>query len=106
MKKGFLVFNPSAGQKSKSKSAVAAVLQEFARHGIDMIPSPTEPGGSVIHQVRELLPDSPDLLVAWGGDGTINEVVNGMFGSEAALGILPGGTANLFARELGVPRHI
>jgi YegS/Rv2252/BmrU family lipid kinase len=60
----------------------------------------------VIHQVRGLVQERPDLLIAWGGDGTINEVVNGMFGSEIPLGILPGGTANLVARELRIPRKL
>jgi YegS/Rv2252/BmrU family lipid kinase len=105
MKQGFLIFNPSAGQKAKSKSLVSTVIRQFERNGIDITPSPTEPDGSVIHQVRQLLQESPDLLVAWGGDGTINEVVNGMFGSNVPLGILPGGTANLCVRELHIPRN-
>ncbi|MCI0415336.1 diacylglycerol kinase family lipid kinase, partial [bacterium] len=46
---------------------------------------------------------SPDLLVGWGGDGTIHEVVNGMFGTAIPVGLIPGGTANLLARELNIP---
>ena len=105
MKQGFLIFNPTSGTAVKSKPVVASVLRQFQRRGLDLTPSPTEPDGNVTLQVRELLTQSPDLIVAWGGDGTINEIVNGMFGSAVPLGIIPGGTANLLARELKLSRR-
>jgi diacylglycerol kinase (ATP) len=52
--------------------------------------------------VRECLGRGADLILAAGGDGTINEVANGMAGSEVPLGILPAGTANVLALELGI----
>ena len=106
MKRGFLIFNPSAGTNRKSDGAVAEVIRAFQKHGIDVTPSPTFPDCAVVTQVRELLTHEPDLLVSWGGDGTVNEIVNGMFGHDIPLGVLPGGTANLLARELRIPAQI
>ena len=103
MKRGFLIFNPSSGTGTKSHQDVSGVVREFENAGIDITPSPTEPEGSVVQQVRELMRQSPDLLVCWGGDGTINEVVNGMFPSKVPLGILSGGTANLLVKEMRIP---
>lgn len=52
---------------------------------------------------REAVERGCEYVVAFGGDGLINEVANGMARSDATLGIIPGGTMNVFARNLGVP---
>jgi diacylglycerol kinase family enzyme len=44
-----------------------------------------------------------DVVIAAGGDGTINEVVNGLAGTQSALGVLPVGTANVWALQMGIP---
>jgi diacylglycerol kinase family enzyme len=44
-----------------------------------------------------------DVVIGYGGDGTLNEVATGIAGSETALGVLPGGSTNVFARTLGMP---
>jgi YegS/Rv2252/BmrU family lipid kinase len=51
---------------------------------------------------RRCIAEGSDLILVAGGDGTINEVVEGMSGSRVPLGILPGGTANVLANELGL----
>jgi YegS/Rv2252/BmrU family lipid kinase len=63
---------------------------------------PTEEAGHATELAAQAVRDGADLILVLGGDGTINEVVNGMIGSQATLGVLPGGTANVLAMELGL----
>ena len=67
---------------------------------------PTKAAGSATWQVRECLGDGADLVIACGGDGTINEIANGMIGSSVPLGILPAGTANVLAMEIGIGKSM
>jgi len=57
-------------------------------------------------QVKRALDEGVELLFAWGGDGTVQRCIDAMAGSETALAILPAGTANLLATNLGVPQNI
>ena len=57
-------------------------------------------------QVRRALDEGAELVFAWGGDGTVRRCVGEIAGTEAALAVLPAGTANLFATNLGIPRDI
>jgi diacylglycerol kinase (ATP) len=68
--------------------------------------APTNGPGDATRIAREAVTAGADLVLVLGGDGTINEAVNGMVHSNAALGILPGGTANVLAMELGLGSHL
>ncbi|MGZ4372637.1 MAG: diacylglycerol/lipid kinase family protein [Gaiellaceae bacterium] len=57
-------------------------------------------------QVRRALAEGAELLVAWGGDGMVQRCVDVLAGSDVALAIIPAGTANLFATNLGIPKEI
>jgi diacylglycerol kinase (ATP) len=57
-------------------------------------------------QVRRALDEGAKLIVAWGGDGMVQRCVDVLAGSEVALAIIPAGTANLFATNLGIPSDI
>jgi diacylglycerol kinase (ATP) len=57
-------------------------------------------------QVRRALDDGAELVIAWGGDGMVQRCVDVLAGSGASLAIVPAGTANLFATNLGIPKDI
>jgi YegS/Rv2252/BmrU family lipid kinase len=57
-------------------------------------------------QVRRALDEGAELIVAWGGDGMVQRCVDVLAGSDVALAIIPAGTANLFATNLGIPSDI
>lgn len=59
---------------------------------------------SAIQTARSSVESGAELVIAFGGDGLVNEVVNGIAGSGAILGVIPGGTMNVFARNIGLSR--
>ena len=63
----------------------------------------TKGRGHATEVARRAVEEGVDVIAAFGGDGTVNEVVNGLASSNVPLAILPGGMANVFARSLGIP---
>ena len=63
----------------------------------------TSRAGEAIHFSRKAVGEGAELILAVGGDGTLNEVINGMVGSCAKLGVIPTGVSNVLALELGIP---
>ena len=63
----------------------------------------TQSAGDGENLARKAVEQQVNLVIAAGGDGTINEIIQGLAGSETALGVLPSGTVNVWARELGIP---
>lgn len=79
------------------------VVSEFRALGHTVEPRVTFEEGDAIIAARAAAERGVDAVVAVGGDGTVNEVVNGLAGADTALGIVPLGTANDFARQAGIP---
>jgi lipid kinase YegS len=71
--------------------------------GIEVVPRVTWESGDATRFAQEAVRDGATAVVAVGGDGTVNEVVNGLAGSRVPLGVIPVGTANDFARQMGIP---
>ncbi|MEN9937391.1 MAG: hypothetical protein RLZZ387_3970, partial [Chloroflexota bacterium] len=101
--RALIVFNPMAGQAESFQQDLQAAAEIWRESGWQVDLRPTEGPGDGTRIAREAAEEGYDVVVAAGGDGTINEVVNGLAGTRAALAPLPVGTMNVWARELGLP---
>jgi YegS/Rv2252/BmrU family lipid kinase len=97
-----VVYNPSAGGKTTSAEVLAAV-EELRAHGWGVDIAETARAGDGLRLARQAVAEKLDALIAIGGDGTLNEAANALVDSTTALGVLPRGTGNVWARELGMP---
>ncbi|MGE5123903.1 MAG: diacylglycerol/lipid kinase family protein [Acidobacteriaceae bacterium] len=102
MRSADMIYNPNAGRYP------SGILAERAAHvlrssGWEIRLMNTRDGAHVTQLARRAAEEGKDALFVVGGDGTINLAVRGLAGSRTALGVLPGGTANVLAQELGLP---
>jgi hypothetical protein len=102
MKRGLLIYNPTAGQRDR-RAQMGAVAESARARGLELINAPTDAPGHATEIVRSFLPQGLDVVVVCGGDGTISEVACGLAGSGVPLAILPGGTSNVPRPRAGDP---
>ena len=98
------IVNPSAGQGRYKHIIhdIERVMSEGQHHyDVDV---PSYKGKATI--MAKKAASEHDVVVAVGGDGTINEIINGLMGTDVILGIIPAGTGNGFAREFGLPLRV
>ncbi|HEU4929920.1 MAG TPA: diacylglycerol kinase family protein [Candidatus Krumholzibacteria bacterium] len=103
--KALVILNLSAG-KGASDSVREKIERQFAAANIDYEVVETGKDAKPGDVVRERMDEKFDLVVAAGGDGTVSEVFDALFGSSVPLGIVPTGTGNWIARELNIPTQI
>src|SRR5947207_6163668 len=104
MRRAALFYNPISGRRKKHRlSDVEAVRSILQGAGIEVEVAPTRAASDAAAQVRLAVREGFDTIVACGGDGTIHDVLQGLAGKEAALGIIPLGTANAMAHDLRLP---
>jgi diacylglycerol kinase (ATP) len=96
-----LIYNPRAGKFGRNgDSQIARAVQILERRGHRVTVAPTTGPRTAGAIARQHIDRGATLILAAGGDGTINEVAEGMLHTEVPLGILPGGTANVLAMEM------
>jgi diacylglycerol kinase (ATP) len=104
----FAIVNPLSGAGANPGVAaerVALLRQRFVDNGIEGIVHLTSHRGHAAELAAIAVDQHARIVLAWGGDGTINEIGRVVAGSPSALGIVPAGSGNGFAAELGVPWH-
>ena len=104
--RAILIYNPASGRGRPKQRTLPDLLTRLQALGIEADPAPTREPKHATELARDALQRKVPLVIAWGGDGTVNEVARAMLGSETPLGILPGGTVNVFARETGIPFNL
>ena len=96
-----LIVNPNAGRaRARQREEVVEALDE--RFRLEVFTTTGRDTG--IGLAADAAAHGVGLVIAYGGDGHVNEVLNGIVGTTSALGIIPGGTMNVFARALDIPR--
>lgn len=106
MRNARLIYNPTSGRE-EMKRRLADILNRLDSAGIETSCHATTGEGDATREAADAVERGYDLVIAAGGDGTLNEVINGMAGRDnlPPLGIFPLGTTNDFARALGISKN-
>src|SRR5262249_152679 len=98
-----LIYNPASGQISpRRNAAMRGTISVFQNAGVQVETFETEGPGSGAILARRCAERGFDAVLACGGDGTVHEILQGLVGTQVALGVLPLGTANALASNLGL----
>ena len=98
-----IIINPAAG---RGESALPVIDLSMKEAGIKWHASITHEAGEAIKFAKAAVEERVDALAVYGGDGTLMEAISGLIGSKVPLAILPGGSANIMAKELGIPQDL
>jgi diacylglycerol kinase (ATP) len=98
-----LIANPGAGKPEESPKQLENATRLLLEHGIEVDVALAKPKEEATPLAKKAVKDGYDLVIAMGGDGTLEAVLRGMVGSKTPMGIIPTGTQNNIAKSLGIP---
>ncbi len=105
MKKIYLIINPRAGHGTMEKN-IGQLLSFFEKYEVAVSYNFTKSGGHAVELAQKAVLDDYNIIVAVGGDGTVNEVAGGLAGKNIPMGIIPVGSGNGLAHDLKIPTNI
>ena len=101
-----LIVNPAAGTASDSADNLKTVVGYLKKNGLKADVARAKPKAKATPLARQAIKDGYKIVVAMGGDGTVEAVMRGMIGSKVRLGIVPTGIENNIAKSLGIPEDM
>jgi len=99
-----IIYNPLAGSPRECKRGVERARQALSREGMTVEARATSRPGEAAPLARHAIMQGSTLIIVRGGDGTVNEALQGIVGSDVPLAIWPAGTVNVLAKTLRIPR--
>lgn len=105
-KRATIIYNPMSGRPSRRAENAREMTRLLELRGIAAQSHATTGPDAATRLAHEAVISGADIIVSYGGDGTLNEIIQSVTGSGAALAVWPGGTSNVVARDLGMPFDI
>lgn len=102
-KRARIIYNPSSGRQRSRERRLSAMKRLLAERRVEATASATEGPNHASQLARDAADDGVDVVISYGGDGTLNEVLQGVVGSRSSLAVWPGGTGNVVAHDLKMP---
>ncbi|HEX5736659.1 MAG TPA: diacylglycerol kinase family protein [Blastocatellia bacterium] len=105
-KRATIIYNPMSGRPARRADNARRMVELLAERGIQAEARATAGPDDATRLAREAVNNGSDIIISYGGDGTLNEVLQGIVGTRAALAVWAGGTANVVARDLCLPTDV
>ena len=102
-KQATIIFNPMSGRPGRRAERAANMSRLLSERGFVVKAFATAGANDATRIAQEAVKSGEDVVISYGGDGTLNEVIQGLTGTNVPVAVWPGGTANVVARDLGIP---